>query len=477
VLLKKNSLKYTYVSWILALALYSCQKATHVSPSVLPFPPPVGTPVTVTLEPQSAGQPIPANFLGFSYEVDALPDSGFLYSGNTVLLQLYKNLGSGMIRVGGNSSDEYSWLGQPRTAQTGKDMLTTSDVDRFAAFAHVTGWPVLFGLDLGDSNPGLAAAEAAYVSEDLGSSLWAFQIGNEPDLFHENGIRTSSYNYDAYQTQWNSYNDAVKAGLSTALFAGPDVADSRSWIDSFGTNEGAAVRMIDGHYYRTGPASSPSITYQTILAPDPNLGSYLQTLQNAAAVHHLGYRVSECNSVYDGGKAGVSNVFASALWALDFMWNVAEYRGLGINFHGGLTNAYSPIIQSGSTWLAQPEYYAMLAFKEGGQGSLIPVTLSSSNLNITAYGCVESQTEYLTLINKDSTDIAFSVAPGKQSQSVSVMRLIAPSYTSLADSVQWCNSQVKADGSYMPGSPEQYGGGSSFIVNVRAGSAVVVIIH
>ncbi len=470
-------MKYTYVYGILALALYSCQKATHVPSSVLPFPAPVGSSVTVALEPQSVGQAIPVNFLGFSYEIDALPDSDFLWSGNAVLLQLYKNLGTGMIRVGGNSSDEYTWSGQPRSAKTGKDTLTTTDVDRFAAFAHATGWPVLFGLNLGENNPGLAASEAVYVSGDLGSSLWAFQIGNEPDLFHDNGIRTSSYTYDAYQAQWKAYNDAVKAGLKSVLFAGPDVADSRAWIDSFGTNEGASVRMVDGHYYRTGPASSPSITYHTLLALDANLGSYLQTLQSAAATHQLGYRVSECNSVYDGGKSGVSNVFASALWALDFMWTVAEHQGLGINFHGGLTNAYSPIIQSGSSWLAQPAYYAMLAFKEGGQGSLIPVSLSGTNLNATAYASIQSQTEYLTLINKDSTDIAFTVAPGKQSQSVSVMRLIAPSYSSLADSVQWCNSQVGADGSFTPGSPEQYGGGSSFIVNVRAGSAAIVIIH
>lgn len=470
-------MKSVFIPWILMLAMLSCQKAITPSSPVLPFPPAEGSPVNVTLQPHSAGSPLPSNFLGFSYEIDALADSNFLSSGNSLLLQLYKNLGSGMIRVGGNSSDEYVWTGGPRDGSTPKDNLTTTDVDRFTAFAKSTGWPVLFGLNLGDDNPGLAAAEAVYVSEDLGSTLWAFQIGNEPDLFHENGIRTSSYNYDTFQSQWKTYHTGVLAGLPSALFAGPDVADSRAWIDSFGTNEGALVRIVDGHYYRTGPASSSSITYQTILGTDPNLVSYLQTLQTAGAKHNLGYRVSECNSVYDGGKSGVSNVFASSLWALDFMWTVAENQGSGINFHGGTGNPYSPIIQSGSGWLAQPEYYAMLAFMEGAEGNLIPVTLSSTSLNVTAYACVLSTTEYLTLINKDSTDLAFTVTPGKQAQSVTVMRLTAPSYTSLADSVQFCNSQVGADGSFTPGSPEQDGGGSSFIVNVRAGSAAIVIIR
>jgi hypothetical protein len=240
-------------------------------------------------------------------------------------------------------------------------------------------------LNLGNYNLARAAGEAQYVSQGLGSSLYAFQIGNEADLFHDNGLRPTSYTYANFRQEWGSYYSAVRNVLSSAPFAGPDVADSKTWIDSFGVEEHAHIILVDGHYYRTGPASSPSITYQTILAPDAGLPSYLQTLQATSSRYALGFRVSECNSVYDGGKTGVSDVFASALWALDYMWTVAENQGQGINFHGGTGGSYSPVVLTDNVWSARPEYYAMLAFKAGSGGSLIPADLTAGSLNTAAY--------------------------------------------------------------------------------------------
>jgi hypothetical protein len=128
----------TSVLWLCVLTGISCHK-TNMSSNVLPFPLPVGTALSVTLHPSSIGSAIPSTFLGFSYEVSALPDSTFLSPTDAVLLQLYKNLGTGYIRVGGNSSDELVWTGGPRTPATGDDSLTSTDIDRFAAFAKATG--------------------------------------------------------------------------------------------------------------------------------------------------------------------------------------------------------------------------------------------------------------------------------------------------------------------------------------------------
>jgi hypothetical protein len=446
------------------------------SETLLPFPAPVGTAVTVTLHPELLGTPIPATFLGFSYEVSSLPDSTFLRSGDGALLQLYQNLGAGYIRVGGNSSDEYTWTGEPRTATLGKDSLTTTDIDGFASFVNATGWPVLFGLNLADNNASAAVNEAQYVQSKLGSSLFAFQIGNEADLFYENGLEPSTYNYADFRGQWEAYASAIRAVLPAAPLAGPDVAYNTTWIDSFAVEEHARVALIDGHFYRTGPASDPSITYETILAPDPALTTYLQALQHAAATYQLGFRVSECNSVYDGGKTGVSDVFASALWALDYMWSVAEAGGQGINFHGSTSGAYSPVARSGGVWSARPEYYAMLAFKAGSAGTLITADASFGSLNATAYACLNNQTEYLTLINKDTQNMAVTVTPGMPAHTVQVLRLSAPSFIS-KESITFCSTQVQSSGSYVQGTPENYGGGSPYIVNVASGSAVVVVIR
>lgn len=82
--------------------------------------------------------------------------------------------------------------------------------------------------------------------------------------------------------------------------------------------------------------------------------------------------MAECNTVSQGGKIGVSNVFASALWALDYMWSVALSNGVGVNFHGGSISKYAPIVvDEKGIPTPRPIYYAMLAFKYGSEGGNI----------------------------------------------------------------------------------------------------------
>jgi hypothetical protein len=45
------------------------------------------------------------------------------------------------------------------------------------------------------------------------------------------------------------------------------------------------------------------------------------------------FRIDEMNSVACGGKAGVSDTFASALWALDTVFAVARSGADGVNIH------------------------------------------------------------------------------------------------------------------------------------------------
>lgn len=462
------------------LMLAACSKKPSAPPAAsYPNPPAAnGAVVTVTVDQSHPGYAIPATFQGLSYETGILANgSGFLNSTNTVLLQLIKNLGGGMLRVGGNSSDATFWTGHARGAKTGSDSLTTTDIDNFAAFAKATGWPVLFGLNLGAADPAAAANEAAYVKNDLGTSLYAFQTGNEPDIYYENGHRSASYNYTNYQTEWATYFSAVRSTVPQVPFAGPDVAYNTAWVASFAANESGNIILTDGHYYSTGPATDPSITYQTILAPNAKLPAYLQSLNASSLKNHLPYRISECNSVYDGGKAGVSNVFASALWALDYMWTVAENNGQGVNFHGGSGGAYSPFVLSNGVITAQPEYYAMLAFKYGAPGSILPATMGTTAYNCAAYASISGNSTYITLINKDTNNLSFVVQLGLNASRIQIARLTAPSITATTG-ITFAGSAVNADGSYQINVTEQYTvSQNSFTINVPAGSAAIVTVQ
>ncbi|MBB6499842.1 glycosyl hydrolase family protein [Pedobacter cryoconitis] len=447
-----------------AFGLTSCSKS-NINPQISPSQPANGIPVSVTINQNQPGYVIPVTFQGFSFEVGILPKlPSFLNANNTVLIQLIKNLGSGILRIGGNSSDKTS--------------LTNTNIDTFSAFAKATGWQVIFGLNLGSYSPDVAATEASYLSNSLGSSLYVLQNGNEPDLFYNNGIRNPSYSYSDYQAEWNNYFSAIRKLLPQAPFAGPDVSNNTKWISSFSANESANVKLIDGHYYNSGPGTNPAITYQTLLAPNTRLSAYLKALNTASSQAHLPYRISECNSIYGGGKVGVSNVFASALWALDYMWQVAENNGSGVNFHGGNSGSYSPIALDNNVITARPEYYAMLAFKYGTtSGTIVPATISQTNSNCSAYACTNASTTYLTLINKDAADLSFTVQLSNAASKIQIARLTAPTITSTTGTT-FAGTSVNADGTYQTGQTENYTvSQKTFIVNVPAGSAAVVTVN
>ncbi len=466
-----------WLAFLLAITLLGCNKGNleTVSPTTGPVP------VTVIVNENQPGYAIPPIFEGLSYETGIFGESpDFLNENNSVLIQLIKNLGKGVLRIGGNSSDQVDWTGSVRTDSTLPNSLTTTDIDHLSAFARATGWPVLFGLNLGHFNSDTAAKEAFYVHNSLQNNLYAFQSGNEPDDY-KFYCRPLAYDYKSYQKEWNAYFLAVKKIAPKAHFAGPDVDRfNPEWVSSFAGNEHGNVQLIDSHYYSTGPASDPSIIYSDILKPSAHLNNYLLQLSKISAKNHLPYRISECNSVSGGGKAGVSDIFASALWTLDFMWNVAENRGQGINLHGGPKHfVYTPLGMQDGKVAPRPNYYAMLAFKYAtNDAKIIPATINDPRdfNNCSVYACANTDNTYsVTIINKDVKDFAFTVQLSKTASTIQIARLTAPSLTSTTGTT-FAGSSVNDDGTFTPSAQEKTINSKNFVVNVPAGSAVVVLV-
>ncbi len=456
--------------------MQACRK--HSEPPVAVAGDPLAE--TVVLDINHPANTISPQFQGLSFETWLLcRNPGYLNANNAILIQLLKNLGTGVLRIGGNSSDETGWTGNPRRASTSRDSLTTSEIDRLAAFSKATGWRVIFGLNLGTGNVNAATDEAIYTYNDLNENLSAFQIGNEPDYF-KLGYRPKVYSIADYQAEWNTYYTAVKVALPNAPFAGPDVSDNLLWANTFATDNGKNVNLLDVHYYVDGPATDSSINVKTILESDADLDSYLNSISATALVAGVGYRITETNSIWGGGKAGVSDTFAGSLWALDMMWTIAEKNGQGVNFHGGDGLLYSPLTTANGIWTANPEYYAMLAFQYcAAGGTVIPLTTSNPSYNCNAFACVKGDnTCVVTLINKEQAqDINFTIQPGKTVSKITIARLSGPSLTSKTG-ITFAGSIVAADGTFVPGKAEQITvNKNSFVVKVPRGSAAVITIY
>ena len=208
--------------WLAAFALLVCFCACHKenSDATRPAKSPA-TPVTVIIDQHLSGYPVSHLFQGLSYETGLLTDDpNYLNENNTVLIQLLKNLGRGVLRIGGNSSDEIDWGGDDAGIDTLHRKLTRADINRLAGFAKAINWPVLFGLNLANNDPSSAADEAAYVHSQLRGNFYSFQTGNEPDFFCSNTHRAASYKYRDYQKEWDRYYTNVKGKAPGASFAG-----------------------------------------------------------------------------------------------------------------------------------------------------------------------------------------------------------------------------------------------------------------
>lgn len=91
------------------------------------------------------------------------------------------------------------------------------------------------------SNPRLTMGELA--QRILGDNLLGLQLGNEPDLYAGNGIRTSSYNQEDYTKEWGEvlqdYIDDSSIDNNT-IFIAPSVCcgDGSGWTPESVWNTG-----------------------------------------------------------------------------------------------------------------------------------------------------------------------------------------------------------------------------------------------
>ena len=394
--------------------------------------------------------------MGFGYETSTVAQPGFFSADNGRMVRLYRNLGPhGLIRIGGNVSDHTRFVPDGAAAARTEREVTTinrQNLADLAGFARATGWRVMWGLNLGTGTKQEAAEEAVAVFEALGSSLHSFEIGNEVDL-----MRKFGRNFDAYHAAYLDYKTAIRARLPFAIFSGPDVAGNFSYVQKFVAAESADMALVTHHYYRGG-ARDPKSTLQRLLERDTAFDSRLDQLQTLCSANHLAYRINEVNSFSGGGKEGVSDTFGSALWCLDYLFDLAWHGCCGTNLETdinqlGFISFYSPIVHDASgVCSARPEYYAILAFATAGRGQLLPTHVESGGVNLAAYATKVSDGEIdLTVINKDlAGDAEMQCAVPARMRSARALTLIAPS-AEARESVTFAGASVSGEGGWTAG--------------------------
>jgi hypothetical protein len=441
------------------------QPPSPAAPTAAPQPLPIGaiTAASLSVSANSEGA-FGHGFVGLSYEKQTLHMP--LFTGtNSDLIGLFNRLGDGVLRIGGTSVDETAWTPEGKGQTAGQ--IAPADVDSLASFLRATGWTCIYGVNLGGSatgatTPALAAAEVSYVAKQLGSSLVGIELGNECENYGDPGSYYA-YNWtvEMFESLWMQYRTAIVAVTPRAPISGPAAAANvYGWTIPFGEYvTRSSINLLTQHYNR-GPGIASNATIDNLLSPDTALANLLQELTYGAQSIDVPFRIAECNSYSGGGIAGVSNAYASSLWAIDMIFNTALGGAAGVNFHGGNNATYTPIADSlGSVVGPQPIFYGLLLATMAGQGTLLSTDLSAGSLNVTSYAVKNPDGGLsLVLVNKDATQsLDLSIALPTSMTSATLLSMtqlsagtIAPSLTALSG-VTIQGATVATDGAFNPG--------------------------
>ena len=342
---------------------------------------------TLTVGAGSGGRTIPTGFLGLSIEFPGLAR----YAGedpaapNPILIQLIKNLTPGqrpVLRLGGDSTD-WSWwpvrgIAKPRG-------ITYTLTDRWIAVTHAVtnalNARLILGINLEADNARLAAGEAKALTSGLGlAQIDALELGNEPELYSgfawyrlPNGRkvpgRPKSWNYSAFASDFASIARALPHNVPLAA---PSVG-SPKWSPNLGaflrSQRRTAIATLHRYPLKRCSAST-QLTAGQLLSSASSAGLADGLIRYAATAHshRIPLRIDEMNSISCGGQRGLSDSYATALWALDALYQMARVGVDGVNIHTAPNRVnelfYFDRLSSGWRAAVRPIYYGLLMFAQ-----------------------------------------------------------------------------------------------------------------
>jgi hypothetical protein len=401
---------------------------------------------SITIDTFHPGWGVSPTFIGFSHEwsvaqqLMGAPATGT----NPMYRQLVGNLlayGGGplSVRVGGNSTDS--------TVEP-----VPGVVDPFARLYLDAGAEFILGVNLGAGNLPLAIDQArAYVQGMPAGSLEAIEIGNEPDLFHDNGHRAPSYAYSDYANEFASWRSTINPLLLSGTgLVGPSWSSAFTLknLPEFLDAEGRYLTLVSHHWYAGTQCNGKTNPSDYLLRPDASTSGARAVAPSVRLAHERGlaFRMGEMNSISCGGEAGVSDVFASALWSADALFELANVGVDGVNVHTGNGGGYAlftfttSATPDGVTYgigSIRPEYYGLLLFQEAApaRSQLLPVTRGAS-ANVKAWATVSPDGSIRVLvINKDESRAGNVVVtiPGHAARPGVLTRLQAPTLDAQTD--------------------------------------------
>lgn len=469
-------------------------------------PPPRPVAVDIGVAPRARPVNVPHSFLGISTEYWALPIWERQPDVLNRVLSLLHSPGDAplIVRIGGDSADETLWKPKMRKVPEWAFELTSSWLDGAAALVNGAAVRLILDLNLVTATPAVAAewARAAEAALPPGS-IAGLEIGNEPDLYNRKywisvvegqsvgtALLPRQLLAGDYAHDFRAYARELSQARQRTPLLGPAVAGAYlgvKWIMRLLASPHPGLRTISTHRYPYSACALPGTpgwpTIPRVLSPTATSG-VAQALAPAIRVaHHAGllFRLTEMNSVTCGGRRGVSDTFATALWAPDALFELIRGGVDAVNVHIR-PRTINPAFTLGAQGLdARPLLYGLMMYTRtlGPGARLVPLQVGARHAPALKAWAVRVRGDalHVLLIDKGNQPVTTSLHFPTRGPAT-IQRLIAPSVRS-KQGVTLAGQWLGVDGTWQgPRTTETVrlvAGG--YRVTVPAHSEALVIAH
>ncbi len=421
---------------------------------------------------RSAGAPIkvPRSFLGISAEYWTIPTWGREVRILHRVVSMLSPYGLLRLRIGGDSADRVQWSPTKELPEWVFE-LTPSWLQRVRGIVTGTGASVILDINILTSTPKVAAHWAQTALRVLPKgSISAFEIGNEPDIYNQgawlhmtagpgapplpNRITSAGYAHS-----FAVYARAISRVAPGIPLLGPALAEPQKnsdWVRKLLQVPHPKLAGITVHRYpysacarQTAPTwpTIPRVLSQNATAGMGQLALKLEHITDRAK---LPLWFTEIDSVTCGGVRGVSNTFATALWAPDALFELLRsgVEAAFVHVRPPLINKAFSLTSRGLT--SYPLLYGMVVFSKmlGPQAKLVRLRLTAaSGLRLKAWGVeVRGGVLHVLLINKGGRSASVRLKVPYRGPAT-VERLRAPRVTS-SGHVTFANQRLTRYGTW-----------------------------
>ncbi|KAJ5872105.1 uncharacterized protein N7529_004458 [Penicillium soppii] len=378
--------------------------------------------------PHGASQPVDHAFASFSWPVHFFAD----YAGNKscpnhfsqdIINLLHEKTGAyPHIRVGGTSADrailntsQSSSIVLSAESDNGIPLEVSLGPVFFEGFENFPSTPWTFQVNLANNKSNAlenALAEARAAISHIRGNLYAFEIGNEPDLY-PGDVRPLDYTVADYVKEWRSFADAISTevlhgnryGLNdwtlfqalTFVFNLNGFSTAQAFKD--GIDMDGHVKSVSWHQYASGNQAWVRLqeSFMNHTAVTGNLSQYIEDMTLIHSYNpNITFLLGETNSDYVNlNMSQIEGVFGSSLWLIDYLLYGMSVNITRFNLIQGTTFGYAgwtPVEHNGlAPQVRAPLYGQLVAAEAIGRHPIVQVkALDLERDDLSAYAIYES---------------------------------------------------------------------------------------